>query len=92
MNNRAQNASASVNVYGYTSDEALPPFQCLPPFLVGINSERIEFAPVGANSFPLRVDPFERALLYQEVTEAVYKKFIKIAEEHGGIHIHLKVG
>ena len=39
-----------VNEYTF-SGEATLPFSFLPPFSIGVNSYRKEFAPLGANSF-----------------------------------------
>ena len=36
----------------------------LPPFSIGVNSYRKEFAPSGANSFPVIVDPNLKGLCY----------------------------
>ena len=40
-----------IRARGYLSGETALLFSFLPPFLIGINSLRKEFAPVGANSF-----------------------------------------
>ena len=57
----------------------------LPFFSIGVGYSNNEFAPLGANSFLLSVDPFSEALSCPRRQTGDLKLFpnVKIAEKHG---------
>ena len=78
---------------GTPSGEATPLFSFLRTISLGVNSERKELIPLGANSFFKSRPYFERDSLSRKASRKSQKlfPFIKMIENHVGVLIHLKL-
>ena len=68
--------------------EATLSFSLFPVLLIGVNSKRKAFAPIGANSFPLRVAPFLGRLRPPGKQSGSHENCLP--EKDGGVSIHIK--
>ena len=71
------------------SGQATLPNSFLPPFSIGVSSQRKEFAPLGANSFLKRRPHFGKVLLPREANRKSQKlfPFVKMAKIWSCTHI-----
>ena len=58
---------------GYTFRGSNSYFRFLPPVSFGVNSQRKEFAPVGTNVFPLRINSILKGCMVQKSQEELTK-------------------